>query len=268
MVTRFYRGRGLGVLSRKYTIPSPTVPDPGDVAPDAPTILQIWYDASVNTYMQPTNRTDGERITQWNDRSAYAHNLNPISGGQDVRPTYRTNQQNSLSALSFDGGDRLTANPFTDTIDNVTGMTMFVVAKYDATTTQRMIETDATGDSELGFGTSTDTTQKFSYYVANGYVTGNTADTAWHYHTIVFDGTQSVGNRLTVDVDGVSSALNEIQPVENISLGSNSVLWVGSRPDTTLPFAGDIGEIIMYSRTLTASEITAVENYLADKWAL
>jgi hypothetical protein len=268
MVTRVYRGRGLGTQNRRYIAGAPTEPDPGDISPDAPTILQIWYDASVNTYMQPTGRVDGQTITQWNDRSAYAHNLNPDGGSLSVRPTYRTNQQNSLSALSFDGGDRLTANPFTGTIDNVTGMTMFVVAKFDATTTQRMIETNATGDSELGFGISTDTTQKFSYYIANGYVTGDTADTAWHYHTIVFDGTQPLGNRLTVDVDGASSSLNEIQPVGNISLNSNTVLWVGSRPDTTLQFAGDIGEIIMYSRTLTASEITGVENYLAGKWAL
>ena len=131
-----------------------------------------------------------------------------------------------------------------------------------------MIETNATGDSELGFGVSTDTTQKFSYYIANGYVTGNTADTAWHYHTIVFDGTQSVGNRLDVNVDGVASTLNQIQPVGNISLGSNSSLFVGSRPDTTLPYAGDIGEIIMYGRTLTAGEIASVENYLSGKWGL
>lgn len=268
MVTRFYRGRSLGVLNRKYTAPSPEVPDPGDISPDAPTVLQIWYDASVNTYMQPTNRANGEPITQWNDRSAYAHNLNPDGGAISLRPTYVTNQQNSLSALSFDGGDRLTANPFTGTIDNVTGMTMFVVAKFDATTTQRMIETNATGDSELGFGYSSDTTQKYSYYIANGYVTGAAADTAWHYHTIVFDGLQNVGNRLAVSIDGSASTLNEIVPVSNISLGSNTSLYVGSRPDTTLPFAGDIGEIIMYSRTLTAGEIAGVETYLASKWNL
>lgn len=268
MVTRFYRGRGLGVSSSSYIPGLPTVDNPGDISPDAPIILQIWYDASVNTYMQPTNREDGERITQWDDRSSYAHNLNPDGGSQTIRPTYFVNQQNGLSALSFDGGDRLTANPFTGTIDNITGMTMFVVAKFDATTTQRMIETNATGDSELGFGYSTDVTQKYSYYIANGYVTGAAADTTWHYHTIVFDGTQSIGNRLSVSIDGVASTLNEITPVANISLGSNSILYVGSRPDETLPFAGDIGEIILYSRTLTAGEISAVENYLAGKWNL
>ena len=84
----------------------------------------------------------------------------------------------------------------------------------------------------------------------------------------MFDGTQSVGNRLTVDVDGVPSTLNEITPVSNISLNSSTSLFVGSRPDTTLPFAGDIGELIMYSRTLTAGEIASVETYLADKWDL
>lgn len=268
MVTRFFRGRSLGVILQSYSPGAPTQDNPGDIAPDAPTILQIWYDASVNTYMQPTGRTNGQTITQWNDRSAYAHNLNPDGGSLSLRPTYVTNQQNGLSALSFDGGDRLTANPFTGTVDNLTGMTMFVVAKYDATTTQRMIETNATGDSELGFGVSTDTTQKFSYYIANGYVTGNTADTSWHYHTIVFDGTQSIGNRLSVEVDGVASTLNEITSVGNISLNSSTSLFVGSRPDTTLPFAGDIGELIMYSRTLTAGEIATVETYLADKWDL
>lgn len=268
MVSRFFRSRGLGVISHSYAPGAPTVDNPGDIAPDAPTVLQIWYDASVNTYMQPTNREDGENITQWNDRSAYAHNLNPDGGSISLRPTYVINQQNGLSALSFDGGDRLTANPFTDTVDQLTGMTMFVVSKYDATTTQRMIETNAVGDSELGFGTSTDVTQKFSYYIANGYVTGSSADTAWHYHTIVYDGTQTVGNRLSISIDGVASTLNEITPVGNISLDNSTSLYVGSRPDTTLPFAGDIGEIIMYSRTLTSGEVAGVENYLSGKWNL
>ena len=268
MVTRFFRSRGLGTISQNYSPGAPTEDNPGDISPDAPTILQIWYDASVNTYLQPTGRTNGQTITQWNDRSAFAHNLNPDGGSPTLRPTYVTNQQNGLSALSFDGGDRLTANPFTDTVDNVTGMTMFVVVKYDATTTQRMIETNAVGDSELGFGISTDTTQKFSYFIANGYVTGNTASTAWNYHTIVFDGSQSVGNRLEVNVNGIASTLNEIVPVGNISLDNNTSLFVGSRPDTTLPFSGDVGEIIMYSRTLTAGEIVSVENYLSGKWDL
>ena len=226
MTTRFFKGGGLPVPRGYYTKIQQDV-DPGDVTPDAPLTLQIWYDAATNYYMQPTNRTNGERITQWDDRSSYAHNLNPISGGTDVRPTYLVNQQNGLSALSFDGTDVLTANPFTGTVDTITGMSMFVVCKFAATTTQRLSETNATGDSELGFGISANSGQRYSYYVANGYVVSTVADTAWHVHSIIYDGSQSVGNRLSVYIDGSPVAITEVTPVGNISLNNNTALYVG-----------------------------------------
>ena len=78
MVNRVFKSRGLGVLNNSYSPGAPAEPNPGDIVPDAPLVLEIWYDAATNEYFQPTNPGDGDGITQWNDLSAYAHNLNPV----------------------------------------------------------------------------------------------------------------------------------------------------------------------------------------------
>jgi hypothetical protein len=45
-------------------------------------------------------------------------------------------------------------------------------------------------------------------------------------------------------------------------------LVVGSAFGRSLYFTGDIGEIILYRRALTAPERASVQGYLDDKWQL
>ena len=90
------------------------------------TTLQIWYEASASAYQSVNNFnttvTNGTQITQWSDRSAGAHNAN-VDGGAN-KPTWNTSQQNSLGALVFASGKKLSINPFS-TLSGVSNFTIF-----------------------------------------------------------------------------------------------------------------------------------------------
>lgn len=269
----FRVGRGLGTANRNYTPGAATEPNPGDVSPDAPTVLQIWYDGSVNTYMQPTGRVDGEPITQWNDRSAFAHNLNPVGGNPSERPTYRTNQLNSLSTLQFDGNDTSDSNPFTIS-QGLTGATMFIVSKFTngANNTAEFITSLDAGDLGFGKNSSNEYLLRMTDLAggaARAEGTAGTVDTNYHIQTIVYDGTQaSNAEKLRFRLDESNVALNFSGNVASSTSSVNNAFITGADENETTTFTGFIGEIILYSRTLNDSEITGVEAYLADKWNL
>src|SRR6056300_274447 len=65
--------------------------------------LQIWYDgADTSTYIP--SATDEGQITQWTDKSNFAHNANPNGGA--AKPTYEnTDLQGGYGYLEFDGND-------------------------------------------------------------------------------------------------------------------------------------------------------------------
>src|SRR6056300_1370817 len=72
--------------------------------------LEIWYDgADTSTYIP--SATDEGGITQWTDKSNFAHNANPY-GGISSRPTYEnTNLQNGYGYLEFTETQGLDINP-------------------------------------------------------------------------------------------------------------------------------------------------------------
>lgn len=269
----FRVGRGLGTENRNYSPGAATESNPGDITPDAPTILQIWYDGSVNTYLQPTNRVDNEKITQWNDRSAFAHNLNPIGGNQDVRPTYRTNQLNSLSTIQFDGNDTSNSNPFTVS-QSLTGATMFVVSKFSngANSTEEFIVSLDQGDLGFGKNSSNEYLLRMTDLAggaARAEGTAGTVDTNYHIQSIIYDGTQSTNaEKLRFRLDKGNVTLSFNGNVATSTSSTNNAFIGGADENESNTFIGFIGEIILYSRTLTDSEVTGVETFLGDKWNL
>lgn len=276
MVSRFFRSRGLGTLSNAYTPGAPTVPNPGDIVPDASTELVIWYDAATNQYFQPTNPSDGTGITQWNDLSAFAHNLNPVVGGPSGRPNYRTNQQNGLGAVEFDGTDASSSSPAT-WLQNLAGTTMCIVSRFTNGTsnvTETITQTDC---GDLGYGKT----------AANGYVlymrTGQPGameakpttpigtDSNYHIQTIVFDGaglTDADRLRFRVNQGDVPLNYTGSVPTALDNLCNSFIVGSDINEETGNQFTGFIGELVLYKRAFSPSEVVSLENYFADKWNL
>src|SRR6056300_1268808 len=142
---------------------------PLNLVTGAATKLRIWYYGSDVTQFQPTNPSDGDTITQWNDKSNYAHNANP-TGGATKRPTYQTNELNSLSVVQFDGtNDCLSFNPILD-LRGIQKWSMFAVAKFTSLTGNRWISQTDTGDVGLYHNGT-------NMVVANASGTGTTTNT-------------------------------------------------------------------------------------------
>lgn len=226
--------------------------------------LQTWYDASDLTQLKPTNPTDGTGITQWTDKSVAAHNASP-SGGASTRPTYKTNIQNGLSVLRFNGtSSDLTINPATWAA-GLSGFTTYIVAKASSLSgTRTLASSDQNGLKIFYDG---------SYWgVQTSGGTGTSAqvgDTSTFYmFGIIFDGTQTGNaNRLKFRYDGSEQTLSFAGTVGTTTNAGTSVLNIGFYNNSEY-FSGDIGEVIFLSRTLTGSEIGGIESYLSSKWAI
>jgi hypothetical protein len=239
---------------------------PLNLVTGAATKLRIWYDGSDVTQFQPTNPSDGDTITQWNDKSNYAHNANP-TGGATKRPTYQTNELNSLSVVQFDGtNDCLSINPIFD-LRGIQKWSMFAVAKFTSLTGNRWISQTDTGDVGLYHNGT-------NMVVANASGTGTTTNTldttGYHYFSAVFDGTQSTNaDRLTLRIDGSAETLNFGATTVGTQT-SNSVdnLNVGCDGADSEYFQGFIAEYIVYYDALDGTEVGNLESYLTTRWAL
>ena len=239
---------------------------PLNLVTGAATKLRIWYDGSDVTQFQPTNPSDGDTITQWNDKSNYAHNANP-TGGATKRPTYQTNELNSLSVVQFDGtNDCLSINPIFD-LRGTQKWSMFAVAKFTSLTGNRWISQTDTGDVGLYHNGT-------NMVVANASGTGtttNTLDTTdYHYFSVVYDGTQSTNaDRLTLRIDGSAETLNfgaTTVGTQTSNLVDN--LNVGCDGADSEYFQGFIAEYIVYYDALDGTEVGNLESYLTTRWGL
>ena len=223
------------------------------------TDLQIWYDAADTATIIP-NATDESQITQWTDKSNFAHNANPDGGS--AKPTYEnTTPKNGYGYIEFDGvNDRLTINPFTQ-LASATGWTMFVVAqKTDGAETTGVLTRTDFGDLRIelaatGSGVTVTTAGQTEVYASQ-------SDTNWNAWTLVYEASQPAVFRKN------GSTLTPVSaPTQDATLNaSNNEMYIGGSASDVWP--GNIAEVIMFSRTLTATEYGNVENYLSNKWDL
>ena len=226
------------------------------------TSLQIWYDGADTTTYVPS-ATDEGQITQWTDKSDFAHNANPDGG--NAKPTYEnTVLQNGHGYLEFDGGDSLTVNPFTQ-LASAAGFTVFVVAKQNNTTGIQVLTTTNQSDLAIAGGTA------FTVAMAGATATtGPTvADTDWHQHTLIYDGTGSTNaDKLKYRLDKTSKTLTFVGTVDSTTSASNNEFFIGNNVSGTNGLTGYIAEVILFNKTLSATEYANVENYLSNKWGL
>lgn len=229
-------------------------------------VLESWYDASDGNYFTPSNPSDGATFTQWADKSAFAHNANPI-GGATTRPTVQTNELNGLSVVRFDGtSDGLDINPYTSLV-NAPAITIFVVSKLTNNSGYPKLFGQ---DQSLDMFYSTDSNSwRFNLPGgAQGTSTGAN-DSNWHIHTVAFDGTQSTNaTKFKYRRDKTSITINFGIGVVGTVLGPGSTLNIGNYNETSQFFAGDIAEFLIFTKALTLNEIENVENYLSNKWGL
>lgn len=209
---------------------------------ELPSGLAVHYDARTLTGL-----SDGDKIASCPDLSGNGRDA--AQEEEAKQPLYKTGILNDKPVMRFDGEDDfLQATGFTLEQPN----TIFVVGTQSSSGFENFVD-----------GTSV--TKRHSVYrggtnewgmIAGTGLLGGTADKDPHVHGAVFNGASSDRR-----VDGVSVASGDAgaTAAEGINLGA--------RYDGTAGFlSGDLAEVLVFDRLLSAAEIEQVEAYLKSKW--
>jgi len=143
------------------------------------------------------------------------------------------------------------------------GMSMVIVSKFSSTSGTQTLTTSDQDDMGMFIDTN------FKVTMAGVSADSSTAaDTDFHIHTLVFDGTQS-GNaaRLVYRIDGSAKTLTFTGTVGTTTSASNGTIFIGC-DDSAEFMNGDVGEVLMFNKALSGAEISGVESYLTTKWGL
>src|SRR6056300_440027 len=258
-----------GLLSKRPWVSVGVIAAPTSIAEsiDGDTLvdLQIWYDgADTSTYIP--SATDEGQITQWTDKSNFAHNANPNGGA--AKPTYEnTDLQGGYGYLEFDGNDELSVNPFT-ALDGATAWSMFVVANVTDLTTDSGLTGTENGDFRIRIDANGATSLRAdptAFVYANA---GAIAENTWHLWSLIYDGSQTGTARLVGRLDKTALTNYTGTPAASVTAGSGTMFIGRDGFDADYYHDGYIAEVIMFNKALGATEYANVENYLSNKWGL
>lgn len=232
---------------------------PPIVIPFSPTqISQIhsWYDAADATTMS----LSGNQVTSWTDKNNHVTQFTQATATS--QPLLQTNAINGKSALSFDGGDMMTAMISNSVGTDTTVVYVLQLANYS---------------SRIPFSFNT-TTYNFGpdIYFNAGQITWNTGDsnsnafsnsvvpstTTAHIITVKNDSALNEA-RLYVDGAFVGTALYRNTSIANFT---SPRLYIGNWVSGNYYITGFFAELVIYNKVIDETERADLEYYLKDKW--
>lgn len=234
--------------------------------------LESQFDATIGANFVPSDPADGDTFTQWTENNSGVRNANPI-GGAVTRASYETNEANTLSVVRFDGvNDGLSINPY-PALASKAGATVFVVIRMAQETVSvnnldpRVFSTNVANGIALYYDS---TSNLWTVAASSGVGCSNQTNdhTLFKMHTLVYDGTLTGNaNRLKYRYNGVQDTLTFTGTVGATTNAGIDTLYLGNNNSANY-WKGDMGELLIFTRTLTANEILGVEAYLTQKWGL
>lgn len=242
--------------------------------------LEVWYDASqsLSSTFNSGIITSGTEVTSWHNAGGLtSHDWNSTGG---KRPEWFSNIKNGYGVVRYnnspsgtptgedaDTNELLSINPVAY-LQSLGNTTMFIVYRSLSTSSGTRIIT-TTNTSGFKFGQN-GTTYIGGHAAATWTVDTLTVDTNFHHAGFIFDGSLTGNaNRFKARIDGADTTLTFTGTVGTATNASASNFYGGTDTDGNSNFyIGDIGELLIWTRTLNTSEILAVEDYLSNKWAI
>jgi hypothetical protein len=232
--------------------------------------IYAWFESTTDASFNNAAMSDGDRVPVWYDISTrLPKNNTSTQSGTQFHPTYREGAINNLPAIRFDGNQTYYA------LDDLSSlypaeMTLFFVIKptfAPAAPDLRIIYSFHQGTTNaflVGFNTATNAlamngTNYNANYQSNLYNKGS----IYTFRTTTATGVGDVLINGAAIATGASWTLGSLT-ANRFSIGQE---W-DSGPDVTDVFIGDIGEIIIFSRSLNNTDRREVENYLSKKWGI
>lgn len=224
--------------------------------------LELWLGARF-----VTGKNDGDAVSSWLDQSSNGRNAGQANGTK--QPLYKTGIINGLPVLRFDGSDDFLNVPAID-LTGTSGLTLFVVVANITSGGDRIIFENSTNINSFtdGFLLYRETGNSIAAALrgsaggaGSNFVTTASVTSAATVISAVYDKALAT-NEVTAWLNGTSAGTRP-QNLNNTGTFGNRASFIGMRAGTTLPLAGDIAELILYNRALSATERQQVESYLA-----
>ena len=221
--------------------------------------LQLHLDAS-----QIVGKVNDDTVTQWDDLSGNENHATEATNP----PVYKTNIQNSLPAVYFDGVNDLLTIAHKASL-NCYPISIFAIYKTTSIADYAPIIKKTAQGSHNGYGLFTHNTRIWGLYgigVSNCTIISDSGitinDNICHYVKFVAD---SSGSIIINDSENPISASwtgtqQKTETAEDILLGR--FLGIAALYD------GHIMEVMIFNKLLTAGELTNLNSYLASKWNL
>lgn len=214
----------------------------------------LWLDASDTS----TITASSGAVSQWNDKSGNGRNVS--QGTAANQPTTGAVTQNGLNVLSFDGGDFMTG---TNGVTGNVNLTVFAVAKITDGGTTRAIAFlgSTTTNNGLGFGyhRPSDTYTAFIWGAANESRQSSPTLGVFRQFAV----TKIASGNLQLYINGVGQTA-----VASVTTNLSNSMQIGRAAASTLPFQGQLAELICYPSVLSAADMQQVDTYLNAKWAV
>ncbi|MCH2194559.1 GEVED domain-containing protein [Kordia sp.] len=249
------------------------VPSPGNIS----TNLQLWLKADAGTSLT------GADVDSWTDQSPNGFTANS-GGASDAQ--FITNALNFNPVLRFSGAQYLSlGNPAVLDIDPLTeemtimsviisggGSTGTVISK--ATNSMRNYQlwlgtTDRVVHYTLGRPNNIDTSERFGTIYALNEPKITTGVVATNVDPFLRLSTNVNGvNDPAFTNNGINSGSNNVDVLIGARRNEDTFGNAGYNTDSGYLYNGDIAEVILYDRALTATEVQRVESYLALKYGI
>jgi hypothetical protein len=204
--------------------------------------------------------------TNWMDLSG-----NGNHGSLQNGVTYNSANNGSLV---FDGANDYFVTDANLDLSDTDKLTIQLILKTTASASERMImEHSVNWNSNNSFGTLARSSGNMQFTDHNqGYNVSNTPETItdnnWHHYSITSDRSLGATNQNLIYIDGNASSVENIYINDNSGNYSNLPLYISSRAGTNYFFNGNIAQVLIYKRVLTAEEIQQNFNAVKLKYGL
>jgi hypothetical protein len=222
--------------------------------------IEAWWDFSDTSTL-----TIDTGISAVADKSGNGRTASQTTGAN--QPLSVANQLNGLAVADFAvSGNRLATANIANDLAAFSSFVVFRARTYGGASFGRLWTRN---DNQRGVWVDDFGLNNRRSVVAQGAIghttpNGSVQSNTWYYHTATSTG----GNSPTVaaNINGASVALTAAAGSYNTQSVANQPFVIGNRSAGDRTFDGFIGEVLIYGRALTASEISAIEQYIARKW--
>lgn len=197
---------------------------------------------------------DNDAVTTWFDQTGAAWDMSPAAIAE--APTYRTNIENGLPVVRFDGvDDTITTAIFTPIAQP---QTTYIVLSPDMSDPNRvfMDSNDGTTRRYLSFRSGTNDMEMFA---GGSILSSAVATTGFHVVTAVWNGASGA---IYFDNVLVGSGNIGTDAMDSLRLGRRFV------PSGTTYYTGDIGEVVVTNVADDAAQRLQMYTYLQNRWGI